>query len=639
MNPTQYDLTQVRIDPTTGRIMTGEGQSVDKGYISDRGYLQAVNYAKQTSLPKREVGVISSQIGESQLSDTIQKQKSLVYPKTNTLTATTPTTTTTPTSIKLINPQTAQEITFNNVDNSREAIQKYIDSGYQTAEASGNIPSWLQPAKVSQISQQESAVQTAQAERDEAMNKLKNLDVSNDPTLQGILSGIQSQWNQRITDMQKANVSRGAALTTTGIRIGSRYTGGMGGAFGGIISQEEKDGVERIASLEAQKQEAIANATAAYRNNKFSEYAKFVDFADKKYQEQVAKLGELNKIQAETNKMISERMAKEQQEFTKSISDIVLSAAKSGLTDPATLENIQNSKSLSEAVGYAGDYLQSGTGIIGEYLFYKRDAIARGINPISFGAYEMRDANEKAISADGAVSEYTPKQNAFIGKLNDSVSKSKIYSDTTNMRRYADNVLTALDRGDGVSDIAAINQFQKVIDEGAVTRDQDVKLIQSAQSLASSLNLKVKSLQSGDQLSPDQRNKIKDLVSSLYDAQIKALEKDPFISSKAIEAKNNGVKIDDTIIGELKRFTSSATVGKKIIEEQAKNEEAIINHVKARPDLADTIDTLVNDLNGDSSAALEYMRLHPQIFGEIGVPQNKAFNDKASQMFNTSIFR
>jgi len=61
--------------------------------------------------------------------------------------------------------------------------------------------------------------------------------------------------------------------------------------------------------------------------------------------------------------------------------------------------------------------------------------------------------------------------------------------------------------------------------------------------------------------------------------------------------------------------------------------------VKARPDLADTIDTLVNDLNGDSSAALEYMRLHPQIFGEIGVPQNKAFNDKASQMFNTSIFR
>lgn len=149
---------------------------------------------------------------------------------------------------------------------------------------------------------------------------------------------------------------------------------------------------------------------------------------------------------------------------------------------------------------------------------------------------------------------YTPKQNAFISSLNNAVSKNATYSKTMNMRTFADNVTASLAAGNGVSDIAAINQFQKVIDEGAVTRDQDVKLIQGAQSLADALKLRIKKLQKGDQLSPEQRTQMRTLVESLYESQLKALKKDPYIKSKTIEAGNNGVEIIDTILGELESF-------------------------------------------------------------------------------------
>ena len=154
----------------------------------------------------------------------------------------------------------------------------------------------------------------------------------------------------------------------------------------------------------------------------------------------------------------------------------------------------------------------------------------------------------------GGMGQYTEKQNKFITTLNENVSKNDTYKKTNSMRASADNVLTALALGSGVGDIAAINQFQKVIDEGAVTRDQDVKLIQSAQSLKNSLETKVASLQRGEQLSTTQRQQMKTLVTNLYNTQVEALKKDPYIKSKLKEVEIGGIKADDTILGELGGF-------------------------------------------------------------------------------------
>ena len=150
--------------------------------------------------------------------------------------------------------------------------------------------------------------------------------------------------------------------------------------------------------------------------------------------------------------------------------------------------------------------------------------------------------------------QYTKNQIAALSKLNENVSKNDTYKKTTSMRTFANNVVASLQAKNGVSDIAAINQFQKVIDEGAVTRDQDVKLLEGAQSLSNQLKQRIKKLEKGDKLSDTQRSQMRELVEKLYTTQVQALQNDPYIQAKTREAELNGLTIDDTILGELEGF-------------------------------------------------------------------------------------
>jgi hypothetical protein len=155
---------------------------------------------------------------------------------------------------------------------------------------------------------------------------------------------------------------------------------------------------------------------------------------------------------------------------------------------------------------------------------------------------------------------YTAKQLTAISKINQDVSKNATYLKTSNMRAFADNVSASLGLGTGAGDLAAINQFQKVVDEGAVTRDQDVKLIQSSQSLLNKLSTKVKGLATGEQLSSDIRQEMLQAVNALYDAQLKALGKDPYIMAKNKEAELYGLSAIDTILGEVQTITGTAEI-------------------------------------------------------------------------------
>ena len=218
---------------------------------------------------------------------------------------------------------------------------------------------------------------------------------------------------------------------------------------------------------------------------------------------------------------------------------------------------------------------------------------------------------------------YTEKQRAAITKLNnDIVTKSETYKKTTSMRAFADNVIAALQQGTGVSDIAAINQFQKVIDEGAVTRDQDVKLIQQSQSLADGLKLKITKLQKGEQLSTTQRQEMRQLIESLYSNQVTALKKDPFIAAKTKEAELNEITIQDTIIGELSGF--GGTTGGPQIEYNGQ-----LYDVDAQGNM-----TPANSSSGPSSDMGTPVNITP---GMPGLNFNSAGNASASKSFADKI--
>lgn len=98
-------------------------------------------------------------------------------------------------------------------------------------------------------------------------------------------------------------------------------------------------------------------------------------------------------------------------------------------------------------------------------------------------------------------------------------SQVKPFADSaTNARVQASKVGASLALGTGTGHIAAINALQKMIDEGAVVRDQDVALIQSAQSLAGRLGAQMETLKSGKILSPELQEELKGVANSLESA-------------------------------------------------------------------------------------------------------------------------
>lgn len=227
-----------------------------------------------------------------------------------------------------------------------------------------------------------------------------------------------------------------------------------------------------------------------------------------------ANLTNAEKAQLESLKTEAEFERDRVKQTQEDIFEVQKTAAENG-ADFATLQAIGNAKTAQEALQKAGKY------------------------------------NSKT-TADGGT--YTDKQLKAITKINQDVSKNSTYAKTTSMRNYGDNVIASLSLGSGAGDIAAINQFQKVIDEGAVTRDQDVKLIQGSQSLANTLRTKIKRLEKGEQLSPDLRTQMRQAVEKMYAKQVEALQKDPYIAAKTKEAELNGLTVGDTILGELGTF-------------------------------------------------------------------------------------
>src|SRR3990167_6070492 len=110
--------------------------------------------------------------------------------------------------------------------------------------------------------QTEKDFETAQTELNSYKTQLQQYTVS-DAQLASQIANIASQWDIRISDMKELNRRRETSLETRGIRIGAeRYSA----SFGGILSAEEREGVQRIADLETQKQIAILAAQKAAKD-------------------------------------------------------------------------------------------------------------------------------------------------------------------------------------------------------------------------------------------------------------------------------------------------------------------------------------------------------------------------------------
>jgi hypothetical protein len=284
-----------------------------------------------TNTPKPVTSISTAQ-GIDALSDA-QKIAAKLTPPAPTTGATVktvapaPTGKTTPniTHATFVNPHTEQTATVDSTDQA--SVSSLLEQGYQFSD--GTYPSSL--ASTPEIAS--AAIAKTQAANDlaAAKAKLTNFNTSNDPVLQNILAGINAQWDQRISQFNTALDSRQAALTTTGIRGGSQWTGGAGGVFGSILSANEQAHASTIASLEAQKNAALASAQQAFDTQQWSRYNDLITNAQKAYTDQV---DALNKLQDAAN---AHDATLQKQILDAKRSNAVGTLMSQGITDPAQI--------------------------------------------------------------------------------------------------------------------------------------------------------------------------------------------------------------------------------------------------------------------------------------------------------------
>lgn len=337
-------------------------------------------------------------------------------------------------SATFLNPTTGQSATLSGASLTASQVKDLTANGYQVSEQNGAIPSYVLQGNTDEELAQNALTQ-ATTDKNNLISKLSQFTVS-DSALAAQIATITNQWNAREADMQTINTQRATALNTTGIRLGSQYSGGSGGAFGGIVSEEERQGVERIAGLEADKQTAITAAQTAARDQNWKVFSEQMNLAESDYKDKLTAVQDLQKASLAQNQKIQDQKDQATKDsavasiFAKGITDpatilsqlkaagnntltladvsaslkslqpdiaeiqsLVKAAADNG-ADPAILQAIARSKNTAEAITVAGDSLNgmlNATGQVGDYARYQRDAKANGLTPMDYPTWKAKD--------------------------------------------------------------------------------------------------------------------------------------------------------------------------------------------------------------------------------------------------------
>lgn len=377
--------------------------------------------------------------------------------------------------------------------------------------------------------------------------------------LGAINQDLSNQANSGVGAIPNFNTQTGQATSSNaGSQLGavSGTTGTGVGSTGTSTSQSDLEG--QYAALLGKSPEEIAAQKAIDDQNNAMRTGQ-ANLAEQPIGMQFISGQQKSLEDRNTNLQIplAQQLANAQQKRQASLDAIKFSLERDDKKKQSALDEAYRTKTLdSKSTSVSDKY---GTGTIGEYNFAKENGY-KG----TFIDYQNEDANRKKSIAKAGATQYggyDTQQTKAIDQINATIAKNPTYIKYGSMQTYANNIDAALSQGSGTGDIAAINQFQKVIDEGAVTRDQDVKLIQSSQSLMNTLKTKINKLAKGDQLSTQQRQQISSLTNQMVNNQKNALDKDA--AYLAQKAKLERYKLDpsETIIGEISNSKTDGVTG------------------------------------------------------------------------------
>lgn len=482
-----------------------------------------------------------------------------------------------------------------------------------------------------------------------ALGKTSSTDaaITIDPAEQAILDQMKSVTDastKRLIDSIQSNY---ANLKTQQADVNKRAEAGteqallMGGSSRyapisseGIQQAQVSYGLQKVQALENEEQGLIAQAESARDEKNYQLLETKLGLISEKRKEKQAEAKKLADDLAAQNTAIREqqkaasldqsiadlygkgttdatsifnalRQAGDTTTTLKDVSESLKNIVPAGLDDlvktlrtngaPAeVLQSVLSSKDMNAAYKAAGNYAAGGTGIIGEYNYYKAQAESKGLVAMDFNEYQNVDANRKAkvAAAANAAGLTSALTNVALRLSDDYEQQSKNFY---TVRDAYSRIQSSAENPSAAGDMSLIFAYMKILDPNSVVRETEYATAQNAGSIPERVRAAYNSAVDGKKLSEAQRNDFVDRAGTIFTGAKK--QQDAVAKEFETRAGQYGVPANLVV-----RDTSAA--GLVDSEIQAKN--SVIDYGKSHPDKQAQILDLVTSEQPDLGRPYTY---------------------------------
>lgn len=438
---------------------------------------------------------------------------------------------------------------------------------------------------------------------------------------QAQVDGLKQQFMRLIEEQKLTNIGAQGTANIRGYQTGA---GEYDPTFqtktiGSIITA----GINKVGDLNIKMASSIAELTQGFRDNNiknikaawdvYSEAAKErTDTLKETIQNTQKAIEEARKAKAESEKAYYEQVEKP-------ITEIAKEAAKNGAT-PEQLAEIQNAATVGDAVVAAGELLEEGTGIVAEYLYYKKEARKAGQVPASFEAYQNADANRKKsiarAGASGGGSGGGIYDQLDYRTANAVIAQGNSFGTSDIVKKYnnivaASNLIRGVDPNtkNPAEHQAVIYNFAKALDPDSVVREGEYATVKKySQSLVDKYGGEIRQAISGTGfLSPAAIKAIQTATDNrikAYEPQYKNLRNETARRINSIAGKD----VADTVLLDYDQGYSG-NVGSGLIQNETQAKEKVIAVSKANPKAAAAIAPLLSQYSYS-----DIMQALPELF-------------------------
>ena len=332
--------------------------------------------------------------------------------------------------------------------------------------------------------------------------------------------GSESVKELKDISLQLNDLDTGSKLRETAIQGAAGQTIGQAGRE---VTQEQRENAVRSSGLAARAAVLQGNIQTA---NALAKDA--VDIAFKDRQDKATNLiNQITMVQKTVDEQTSQLLELDKRQFEAELSRI--EELKSNIANAMVNGASQAEISQLNDANMPDD---------------QRLALAQQIT--ARGANQMRDLDiQSKVASINASNTSTALNQRKLDDLDKAVEEGKLTveqmevanalrSERNNLQEVKDakdlegsfvGLISALQQGDGIGDISAINSFQRLaVDPGVAVREGDVALLQSAQSWVDQAWLRAQGLMEGDKLTPEARIQMQNLASKIYDARVGFVE-------------------------------------------------------------------------------------------------------------------